>query len=208
MKKIKPSNENEMVYEFLKMEIDSKRFRNDITKILDELHIAESKITDGNINSDYENNLRAEVLRRFRGWRDSEMFEDFPIEINWLWTVFDNDDMKKIHYIIYSYWNELSDYTGSPLEAGKTILSGKKIYGLPNDDFINGAEMLRNGHKFPPFIFLTDYEESRYIILEGHSRMTAYGLVPDMFHNIHVLLGYCHRDELNKWYGIMPKKER
>lgn len=188
------------------MEINSKRFRNDITKILNELDIAESIITDGNISSEYENNLRAEVLRRFRGWRDSEMFEDFPVEINWFWTVFDNDDIKKIYYIIYSYWNELSDYTGSPLEAAKMILSGKKIFGLPNDDSINGAEMLRTGHKFPPLIFLTDYEESRYIILEGHSRMTAYGLVPDMFHDVPVLLGYCNQIELAKWYGVMPKK--
>jgi len=35
--------------------------------------------------------------------------------------------------------------------------------------------------------------------------MTAYGLVPVLFQNVSVLLGYCDKEELNKWYGEMPE---
>lgn len=206
MRKIKPSNENEMIYEFLKMEFDSDRFRNDITAVLEKLHIDSTIVTNGNINSEYENVLRAEILKHFRGWRDEKMFDKFPIKIDWVWTVFDREDISKIIYIQYSYWNELSNYTGSPLEAAKTILSGKMIYDIPNDDFIAGSQRIKEGRTFPPLIFLTDESEQRFIVLEGHARMTSYGLVPELFQNVSVILGYCDYEELNQWYGKMPER--
>jgi hypothetical protein len=206
MKKIKLSNENEMVYEFLKMEIDSERFKKQIEAVLGEMLLNTDIITNGNIMSEKENALRIEILKRFRGYKDEELFENFPANVEWMWTEFDREDISKIIYIEYSYWNEISNYTGSPLEAAKTILSGKTVYDVPNDSAIEGAKKLREGHKFPPLIFLTDASEERYIILEGHGRMTAYGLVPDLFENVSVLLGYCDYEDLNKWYGKMPER--
>ncbi|MCL2079465.1 MAG: hypothetical protein FWH17_06430 [Oscillospiraceae bacterium] len=204
MKKIKQSSENEMIYEFLKMEFSSDRYFEKILSALRELNIDKSVITNGNIESEQENVLRAKILKQFRGYRDREIFERFPSKINWFWTVFDKEDITKIFYIEYSYWNELSNYTGSPLEAAKTILSGKTIYDVPNDNLIRGAEKIKAGHKFPPLIFLTDENQSRYNILEGHGRMTAYALIPDLFNDVSVLLGVCDANELNKWYGEMP----
>ena len=204
MRKIKPSNENEMVYEFLKMEISSDRYREQIESVLEKMRVNKSIITNGNIMSEQENALRIEILKRFRGYKDEELFENFPANIEWIWTEFEREDISKIIYIEYSYWNELSNYTGSPLEAAKTILSGKTVYDVPNDGAIEGAKKLMAGHKFPPLIFLTDENEKRYIILEGHGRMTAYGLVPDLFQNVSVLLGYCDNEDLDKWYGEMP----
>lgn len=207
MRKIRPSNENEMVYEFLNMEIASYRYVEQIKAVLEELNIDRDIITNGNIKSEQENALRTEILGRFRGYKkNEELFENFPTKIDWVWTVFDKEDISKIIYIEYSYWNELSNYTGSPLEAAKTILSGKTVYDVPNDNAIEAAQRLKEGYKFPPLIFLTDKSENRYIILEGHGRMTAYGLVPALFQNVSVLLGYCDREELNKWYGEMPTR--
>ena len=206
MRKLRPSNENEMVYEFLKMEIDSVRYKDKIESVLGEMRLNSDIITNGDITSETENVIRAKILGQFRGYRDTDMFDSFPNNIEWVWTEFDTDDITKIKYIIYSYWNELSDYTGSPLEAANTIRNGKTIYDLPNDDFISGAELIKSGHKFPPLILLTDNTERRYVILEGHSRMTSYGLVPELFQNISVLLGYCDTDELNYWHGEMPPR--
>ena len=205
MKKIRNSNENEMIYEFLKMEINSDRYREQIETVLKELDLSKDIITNGNIMSEKENTLRAEILKRFRGWRNEELFENFPAKIDWVWTEFDREDILKIIYIEYSYWNELSNYTGSPLEAAKYVLSGKTLYDMPTDGFIEDAKWLTEGNRFPPMIFLTDENESRYIILEGHCRMTAYGLVPVLFQNVSVLLGYCDHEELDKWYGKMPE---
>lgn len=206
MRKKKPSNENEMVYEFLKMEINSDRYKERIENILTKMQVSRYIITNGSIISEQENVLRAEILRRFRGWRNEELFKNFPSKIDWVWTEFGKDDISKIFYIEYSYWNELSNYTGSPLEAAKGILSGKTVFGEPTTDFIRIAQKLNEGRKFAPLIFLTDENESRYIILEGHVRMTAYGLAPEHFENISVLLGYCDCEELKQWYGEMPER--
>lgn len=204
MQKVKQSTENEMVYEFLKMEMNSDRYKKKIEKILLKMNVNKSTIFNGNLMSKQENALRSKVLREFRGYRDKEIFENFPTKIDWIWSVFDQEDITKIRYIEYSYWNELSNYTGSPLEAAKTIHSKKTVFNVSNDGFLKGAQNIKEGKKFPPLIFLTDESLSRYIILEGHLRMTAYGLVPDLFKNVSVLLGYCSFEELNKWYGQIP----
>jgi hypothetical protein len=186
------------------MEFHSDRFKEKIEAVLNDLKADSSIIRNGDIASKQENILRKEVLNRFRGYPNEELFEGFPKKIEWFWTEFDNDDISNIIYINYSYWNKLSNFTGSPLEAAKTVLSGETVYDVPNDNFIKGAEKLKNGYEFPPLIFLTDENEQRYIILEGHGRMTAYGLAPDLFQNVSVLLGYCKSEELNEWYGEMP----
>jgi len=207
MRIIKKSDENEMVSEFLKMEIASTRYGLKIESILREINVSKRVITDGNIADENENRIRAEILGIFRGYKkDAEIFENFPSPVEWVWAVFDKEDLSKIIYIEYSYWNEISNFTGSPLEAAKTILSGKTIYDVPNDGFIQAARKLRDGHKFPPLIFLTEQNENRFIILEGHLRMTAFCLEPELFRNVPVLLGYCSSEGLNKWYGEMPEK--
>ena len=197
-----------MVYEFLKMEIASDRYREEIETILKEMQVNRYIITNGNIMSEQENGLRTEILGRFRGYKKHDnIFGSFPSNIEWIWTEFDREDILKIMYIEYSYWNELSYYTGSPLEAAKYILAGKSVFGtMPTTDYIEIAQKLKDGHRFPPLIFLTDESEKRYIILEGHVRMTAYGLIPVLFQNVPVLLGYCDGEELNKWYGEMPER--
>lgn len=208
MRKIKPSNENEMVYEFLKMEIASDRHKEKIETILKEMQIDRAIIIDGNIMSEQENALRTEILGRFRGYRKNRnVFNRIPSNIEWVWSESDRGDILKTIYIEYDYWNELSYYTGSPLEAAKYILAGKSVFGtMPTAEYIEIAQQLIDGRKFSPLILLTDESEKRYIILEGHVRMTAYGLVPVLFQDVSVLLGYCDSEELNKWYGEMPER--
>lgn len=206
MKRIKQSSEDEMICTFLKMELSSDRYAEKIESVLRQMQMDKRIIEKGDIHSEQENALRKEILGRFRGYPDKEMFEGFPKDIDWTWATFGKEDMSKIFYINYSYWNELSNDTGSPLEAAKTILSGNTIYDVPNDRAIEGAQRIKDGQSFPPLIFLTDESENRYIILEGHGRMTAYGLVPDHFQNVSVLLGCCSLEELNQWYGEIPKR--
>lgn len=198
------SNEDEMVLEFLSMEIKSERFAQDILNVLDELKIDKSIILHGDIKNRDENKLRRKILGRFRGYRENrELFANFPNNIAWKWTVFNKTDLPKIKYITYSYWDEISNYTGSPLEAAKTIKSGKTVFDVPNDGFLNALESLKNGVKFPPLIMLTDPGEEAYIVLEGHKRITAYCLDTELFKDVSVLLGYCSAAELKNWYGEM-----
>jgi len=204
MKKIKASNENEMIYEFLKMELNSDRYGEQIETILKGLNLDRNIIINGNLESADENVMRAIILKRFRGYRDTALFKNFPEVVMWIWTSFDTEDINKIQYIKTKYWNELSNHTSSPLEAAKTILSSPPPYNETNDRYIKRAQEIKQGHVFPPLIFLTDCDEQRYIVLEGHVRVTAYALVPDLFQNVPVLLGYCDSESLCKWYGEVP----
>jgi len=209
MRKIKQSNENEMVYEFLKSEMDSSRHKERIESILNDMQISNEVINNGDISSEQENVLRAEILGKFRGYKkhNEDMFGNFPSNINWFWVELDRADILKVIYTEYSYWNELSNYTGSPLEAAKFILTGKCVFGtMPTNHYIDIAQKLIEGHNFPPLILLTDKSEKQYFLLEGHVRMTAYSLVPVLFQKVSVLLGYCNSDELDKWYGEMPER--
>ena len=57
---------------------------------------------------------------------------------------------------------------------------------------------LEQGGSFPPIILLTSDNEN-YTILEGHSRMTVYGLVPNFFDGSKCYIGICEDSALRKW---------
>lgn len=45
-------------------------------------------------------------MKMFRGYQDEELFERFPKNIEWKFVQFDDNDIDKIYYINYDYWNE------------------------------------------------------------------------------------------------------
>jgi hypothetical protein len=126
------------------------------------------------------------------------LFENYPDIIRWTFDECENDDINQIRYINYSYWNELSKNTRSPLIAADTIREGKEIYGVSNMPSINGVEYLEKGGTFSPIILLTSDNEN-FVILEGHSRMTVYGLVPKFFGGSKCYIGICDERSLKKW---------
>ena len=103
----------------------------------------ESIILSVNLNNTYENIARKKLLGEFRGYGlNRELFENFPNEIQWSLCNFVSCDLNNIRYIDYSYWNELSKGTHSPLTAAQTILNGIEIYGQSNVGFVKAAEYI------------------------------------------------------------------
>lgn len=51
----------------------------------------------------------------------------------WRLCSFDQEDLRKIRYINYSYWNDLSRGTHLPVEATKTIRNGIAINNQGNE---------------------------------------------------------------------------
>ena len=200
MKKIKITSEDEMVLEFLKMELNSDRFSNEILRVLKDMGLDETLITKGNLLDSNENETRSKILGDFRGYKQNkDLFENFPNNISWYWAILEAEDLSKIKYVNYSYWNKLSNYTSSPLEAAKTIVSGKEIYDVSNEGFLKALDYLRTGKKFPPLILLTDMNNDDLIILEGHKRITAYAIDPSYFKNVSALIGFCSSEDLANW---------
>ena len=197
MRIIRDTNEEEMILEFLKGEISSNRFNSDLIKVLDQLNLNKDIINNGDISNNDENKKRLEIMKLFRGYPTKELFENFPNIEKWKFMQLSSDDINNIYYIDYDYWNELSNNTSSPIEAAKNINKGIEIYDVSNKPFIEGAKYLEN-NKFPPVILITCNDE-KYLIIEGHSRMTIYGMKPDKLEGTYAYVGYCSPEEMKKY---------
>lgn len=201
MKLIRESNEAEMILEFLKGEINSNRFNADLIKVLNQLKLDENIIYNGDISNKEENKKRLEIMYLFRGYPTKELFENFPVIEKWKLMQLSALDINNIYYINYDYWNELSNNTSSPIEAAKNINKGIEIYDVSNKPFLERMSYLKNG-KFPPVILITCNDE-KYLIIEGHSRMTIYGLDPSKLEGTYAYVGYCSIKEMEKYDSRM-----
>lgn len=201
MKYIRESSEDEMILEFLKGEIESERFQTQIMEILSTEREKLEIIKYGDLNNTTENLRRKEILRIFRGYgSNTELFENFPKISRWIFAECVEEDIDNIRYINYSYWNELSKNTSLPRIAAETIREDNEIYGVSNAGFISGVKYLKEGGIFPPVILLTA-DNHNFIILEGHSRMTVYGLAPSFLKGSGCYVGFCEEKELLRWNG-------
>lgn len=205
MKKIRNSSENEMILEFLKGEINSNRFNEELNNALLKLDLNSNIIKNGNVNNDKENKLRLDIMKIYRGYPDGELFENFPKINEWDFMQLSSDDINRIYYIDYDYWNELSNNTSNPLEAVKVIKLGKEIFGVSNKPILDGVEYLKE-NSFPPIILITCNDE-RYLIIEGHSRMTVYGFLPNKLEGTYAYVGYCTEEEMKKYDARMLSGE-
>ena len=196
---LRTSSEDEMISEFLKAEYHSERFSEHIKKVMKELLLGESIILSADLNNMKENIARKKLLGEFRGYGlNRELFENFPNKIQWSLCNFVSCDLNNVRYIDYSYWNELSKGTHSPLIAAQTILNGIEIYNQSNAGFVKAAEFIKNGGKFlKPILLTADLEH--FVIVEGHFRITAFALVPEYFNNVECFVGKCSNDDLKKW---------
>ncbi len=199
MNMLRTSSEDEMISEFLMAEYHSDRFSENIKKVMKKRFLDESIILSADLNNPNENIARKKLLGEFRGYGlNRQLFENFPNEIQWTLCNFVSYDLIKIRYIDYSYWNELSKGTHSPLIAAQTILNGIEIYNQSNEGFMKAAEYIKSGGTFSrPILLTSDLEH--FIIVEGHFRITAFALVPKHFNNIECFVGKCSSDALKKW---------
>lgn len=197
MEKLRISNEYEMILEFLKGEIESNRFNEKLNKILKQLNLNSSIINNGNISNEEENLLRLKIMKLFRGYPDDKLFKNFPKIDEWNFMKLSSQDIDNIYYIDYDYWNELSNETSKPTEAAKVIKSGKEIYEVSNQPFLDGIKYLKE-NKFLPVILITCNNE-KYLIIEGNSRMTVYGFDPSKLEGTFAYIGYCTPEEMKKY---------
>ncbi|MCI8441812.1 MAG: hypothetical protein HFG27_04685 [Provencibacterium sp.] len=142
-------------------------------------------------------------MGQFRDYPDKEMFENFPQPGRWELVRLEQEDFPKIYCIDYSYWNELSSYMRKPSAAAVNIRNGVEIYGVSNQPFWEGADYLKKG-SFSSIILLSCKNE-KYLIVEGHSRMTVYGLVPQKFAGSCGYIGYVTVEQMRKYDEWMSR---
>jgi hypothetical protein len=108
------------------------------------------------------------------------MFEGFPKDAAWARFAISSLELMQVRYVDYSYWNELSGGSRLPSDAAIRIRKGAMVFGMSTHHFLEMAEALRNGAKYPELIVVGTETHSTLVILEGHTRLTAYALVPDL----------------------------
>lgn len=188
MKLIRKATEDEMLLSFMQGELKSERFSGELRAAVAKCGQTEEIVTNGDLDSADECMIRKTIMSEFRGYSDSEIFTDYPRNAAWYYVCFEIHDIEKIRYISYSYWDELSNGTSSPLAAAETIRKGIRIFDVPNDNFWNASAYLQAGNSFDPVILIA--KNDTYTVLEGHVRMTAYAMNPELFDHTYGYVGF------------------
>jgi hypothetical protein len=188
MKILKKISEDEVIAEFLKGEINSKRFGKDIINALKKEKKSKNIVINPDLRNKSENKFRNKLLKKEVR---KEFFEDFPNNVRWYKAVIHKQELKKAKYINFSYWNKLSSKTRSPVRAAENIKVGVKAFGVSNKGFFEILSEIEKGRKIPIMIFVAKNKQSRLVVLEGHARLTAYFLNEKYIpRNMEIIIGY------------------
>lgn len=104
------------------------------------------------------------LLRIVRGWPDREYFRGFPPDVRWWLVQVDADELRRVAYIDWGYWNEVSDGTRLPSTAAARM---------------DWTEAMVPSADVEPLVLVTDREDGRMVVLEGHARLTRYVIAGD-----------------------------
>ncbi len=187
-----------MIAEFLRQEYAStERYSAHIQACLAAEGASSRIITEANLADATQNSLRRRVLGRYRGYDTGQpsFFTDFPGRgVDWQWVALTPDELLDSMYIRYEFWSRLSDGTRSPRTAAARI-RGNEAFGDGTaagelDRFLALVDCLTQGLQLPPVILVSADGGATRVVLEGHSRLTAYAMVPDTIPSeIEALLG-------------------
>jgi hypothetical protein len=170
------SSENEMVACFLLGELTSPRFGAGIRRALAAAGKSERLLTAADLADPAANRARRDLLAATRGYGENrDVFEDFPGRVRWTRAVLTPDELARVRYIEYSYWNELSGGSRLPGDAAERIRAGVRVFDVSNGRFVAAARAVRRGERFSPLILAGPRPET-LVCLEGHLRLTAHAL--------------------------------
>jgi hypothetical protein len=180
MRVVGPSSEDEMVAVFLRGELSSSRFGPHIRRALLEVEVQERVIADPRVDDEAENDARRRVLDHTRAYSRKEgLFGGFPGDVTWQRVALTAEDLAKVRYIDYDYWIELSGGSRLALDGARNARAGAAPFGVSSDGFVELAEELAAGARFPELILVTASPAEPVVVLEGHARLTAYLMRPD-----------------------------
>jgi hypothetical protein len=191
MLRLRPGSEAEMVALFLRTELASARFRDNLHALLDRAGLPERLVTVPSLDDLAENQAREQLLTGHRGYGTrTGLFAELPRDVCWEWMAITPAELARVRYIDYGYWVELSGGTRLATDAASRIRAGVAPFGVSNDGVLGLAQAVADGARFPPLILVTTGLPGDLVVLEGHSRLTAYMLCPDRLPpELEVLLG-------------------
>ncbi len=197
MRFVKKSSEEEMVLAFLKAEIDSPRFKKHIEDALSRMGYTRALIDNANLNDSVENHFRANCLV-FRGFKNNQMlFQGFPSNIIWERMSLSKKELGSLKYANYPTWINLSKGTRL-VAAGAKNIDIIQVAENTNANVKAVQKLVETGVVFPELILVSKNKKDDLILVEGHTRATAYELAKDYLQDeIEVIVGYS--EGLGSW---------
>jgi hypothetical protein len=175
MRLLGPSSEDEMVAVFLAGEVDSPRYTDAVRALIASAGTDESLVRDPDLADPTANARRRAILEGYRAYERREgLFHGFPRDVAWHSAVLDAEEVLDILYINWDWWLELSGGTRRPRDAARRILAGEVAdVDLAEDEALAAAAPFA-----PPLIAVTTPAHMPVVLVEGHSRLTAYATFP------------------------------
>jgi hypothetical protein len=165
-----------MVACFLRGELTSRRFGAAVRRALAAAGASEELLTEADLTDPAANRARRELLAVTRGYgQDRDLFAGFPARVRWIRAVLTPDELARVRYTDYSYWNELTGGSRLPRDAAARILAGERAFGVANHGFVAAARAVRRGERFAPLLLVGPRRDA-LVCLEGHLRLTGHAL--------------------------------
>jgi hypothetical protein len=170
---IRPARESEVVFAFLKAEIDYSDARQRIHQHVQALGVTKREILDdSNLDDDYYNALRAIIFDSYRGYlRRIALFAGFPKEVNWRRVELEPPDLDRLRYVSSAEWLPMSEETRHPQRVVDRIARGELPHLAQKVAAIQ--ERLNRGETLPE-LAAVEGQGSDLILIEGAHRTTAY----------------------------------
>ena len=173
-----PANEDDVVLAFLQAEIDSARFGSRYATILADSGLDRHLVIDHpDRNSQRDNSIRVDLLKHVCGYGTGQaLFTGFPANVAWRHVSLEQRDFSKLRYAKCEPWIELSGGTRLVTEGARNVAPG----GPAEDAAVNIRAVvadLKRGTRYPELIGV-EGQNGDIILMEGHTRATAYVLSP------------------------------
>ena len=190
-----------MIAEFLRQEYaHHDRYGAHIDECLREEGVDPRHVTAPDLADPAANEERRRVFTRYRGYGAGmpSYLTDFPATgVRWSWMALTADEVLDSRLIQYLADHELAAGTRSVREAAHRIRNGQLASAFA-ERVRALADRLRDGLIVPPLVLVSADGGNTRVILEGHTRITAYALAPEALPvESHVILG--SSPEIAKW---------
>jgi hypothetical protein len=105
-----------------------------------------------------------------------ELFEGFPEKVEWYHGVLPPDELERVRFIDYSYWNEMSGGSRRPADVLPSLRAGRPpgwVTELGTSWCFEFAAELATVPVVDDLIVMATPGRAKLVLLEGYSRLTA-----------------------------------
>lgn len=196
MRVLRPASEDEMIAEYLRQEYASyDRYRPEIVRCLAKAGAGPEVVTRPDLTSEADNRTRRRVFALYRryGEQGPSFFTGFPVgRVDWSWVALSPDEV--LTTLFTRYWAGIWESDRAPRDLARRIRERRVPAWVEGDGILPRLDSLvaslAAGQQPPPMILVTADEGSTRVVMEGHTRLTAFALAPDVLpQEMTVLLG-------------------